>query len=447
MEREDVASIIEELYGQDRSEGARDRIAARVERIFVRDRVGVLNHVLKPQWYLLAWSQIFFPAQMMGPLSRLFPNQRKVLNGVFDGLEKALREFVRHGSVSYDSLWPLLELIELLAGEVSRVPALHALFARRYVGMYEIDDDPVLQSALTWLINELVERGEASVSMALRICRGLLEGKGPIPSTVIRLVARARPVLDQEFSAAPAFQSPLPKDVSSLIELSQEARNRIADKIRTKGRGITSGSLIPLLDPLVQRLFDLKRGERVTALAATKEALKFMCKKLGKHKERGGAVIQDVCAHMLEQVNDRPRRQAFLTIEACEAIRDKAPFDCAVAMADFAPRASPRLAIGIWNCIAEAFEEAVDGALPSPPLLRLRWALPARRWILAGRLDPKSVEVFFERVIPALNKDARILGPCAHWINARFDLHSDAERLWSLRRARRKGLSLGGPRR
>jgi hypothetical protein len=302
-----------------------------------------------------------------------------LLAATFDEITSLLSD-VPHERITYDRLWTILELLEELAAVVVRIHGLSRIYARLYARLVIDARSPFVMCALTWGINELLERGAGSAKLALDIARLVLdEGCSAETSSVLQILGDLRadlvPLLD-------AHQLPgKSEDAARLRHRASDAALAAQRAIvRLARQGRTLQTLPAEVLAIVRQLDASAPLDGILAMAGVKLVVRALWRTreslpLRNHR----AFIHRLCAALLD-VN---AASAFLRIEAAEAIRDKWTPVCIAEMVHVFPRGSALMRQGIMVCVAEGYEEHYAGelkrSLPFYELNPVRYKPVARR--------------------------------------------------------------------
>jgi hypothetical protein len=321
--------------------------------------------------------------------------------------------------LTFDMFWPTLETLEEIAAVVVAVPdeASVQIYARSYAKLVSGSADPVVTCALTWGVNEFLERGMASVALGQRIATEL-QGNDPTQQTACILAALAH--LRREIAPVAPQASGLSKDARLLCASFDRLAADGSDEFRLLlgGHALPNKTKIHHL-PSVQRDCELFLSREpligLLAMATVKRIVRELWQPSARNNTVRDAFVRELCEVLLGAAAEG-KISSFLAIEAIEAVRDKAAPICVAQMLRFLPNASPALAQGIFVCVVEGYEEEFAG--------EQQLAVP--RFLLAPpRYEPGAIALPLDRFGIAA---ARAAANDAHlrknlqWANGRFAL-------------------------
>jgi len=343
-----------------------------------------------------------------------------VLESCLFEIRQAIDDRVQSNNPTFDSLWPILECYEEVAEKACGTSQLDDLFMEHYVKTCLSVDSSLVKAVMVWGTNELIEREtskEVGKKIAIQLFNKLTSQPGRKLKTILGLVSMWHNARIQE--------------AEQIAENSRTEANKIAERLeRNFPLARTPKDFAVLIEeglsPFVDSFDNFSGADGILNMAKSKFVLRSALKHLrDKHPDPDRSKNTDdammwLVTSILNSVNKKPERSAFLAIEACEAIRDLFPRACAKAMAEYLRLADPRLAQGIAVCIAEGYEEEKD----KTPTRRFRLDKSNGKWKPAGQ-EKVDLDEFFNTGHHGINE--RRLDHVAHWINQRLDLHPAAK--------------------
>jgi hypothetical protein len=304
-----------------------------------------------------AWTRSTVPKDVL--LNAVARGEDLVLqvHAIFDALDDQVRR--TPGRIALDAFWPCLELIELVA-MVALAHGAGDTFVARFVDLLHLADQPAVRCALTWGVNEFLERGEASQCAAKDISLLLLRDKQQMPHAILRQLARLRPELKPLVDDSPHRPS------FHLRQLELSLRDHTHRTMDVVTRLLTTSAskavliqalaasapfrLLGISDPLLQML----------AVTSVKAVVRAADKMLPPKDERRD-VFCAAAYRVLIGFAEAPRPSAFVAIEAIEGLRSHFATKTAKLMAKSFKTGSPFLRQALLICAIEGYEEDFAG--------------------------------------------------------------------------------------
>lgn len=340
------------------------------------------------------------------------------LHSLFDAIQERAVRLPR----TYDAAWPPLELFEQVAAKVYTHPALWPVFIERYATMCLETPNTLLKGAMTWGINELLERGQQAPLGRAIACR---LAQPPVDITVHRvlgILCTLRPPLRRFLSDQGCPLAPPDTETLRLRQLADAAIRHI-DAWASTQRPTAPALIFPRPAEMEQLISfwhatQSDRGIGIVAMGEMKRVLEAAVSSV----QGDEALIRDLCLFLLKKVDGNPHFSTFFAIEALEAVRDAAPAACARLMAEYLRELQNlTVAFGIAVCIAEGYEEGGEDSIAA----RMRFARSPGAWeavVTAPGLPEHDLDGFFPIAAEVLNT-RRDLDDVAEWMNRRLDLH------------------------
>jgi hypothetical protein len=333
-----------------------------------------------------------------------------------------LRHFSRKAAPSYDAVWTILEGWEQLGARVSPGSRLGELFVESYVHLCLKTPNTFLKGAMTWGLNEFLERGKqvkTGQEVARRLIRAIKEKPDTTVLRVLHVLNRLKEEL-REVTDKKEFQLP-PEDreTVALGQLADGAIQRFDKESRFKEE-VRRLASFPEVKELIEWWHAARSGQGmgIMAMGQFKRVLGHVAERVGDNYK----LIRGLCTPILTKVDSDPKFPTFLAIESLEAVRGEAPAHCARVMAEYLRYVkSETLAFGIDVCMAEHYEEKGEKAAPA----RWRFSREAGRWkavVKYPEVKPNKLDCFFLLAERALNARPD-LASLAYWINRRLDQH------------------------
>lgn len=315
-----------------------------------------------------AWAGTHIPARILreARLAGIADEHRAyILDGVFDALAETTCDYLTAPNAHVDTIWPLLESLEELGGEVSREPILASLFVARYVEL-ATGHSATLTASLTWGVNELFERGPASQHLA-----------GEVAAELVRLdrTDRSRSILHLIGRLRPRDQKRLPlhemhdldragKDfLRTLLEHVERSRRLFSASLRDDANRIDFTNALP---SAFARLLYLARSTSAFTTVATTAAIKLALRGTYTPVARTAprprsAAVGHLCALVMDRVAGVHDGVVFPACEALEGMRDRFKAECASVMAALLPDARPLMRQALFVFMSEGYEESFRG--------------------------------------------------------------------------------------
>ncbi len=331
--------------------------------------------------------------------------------GAFAVLDRVLGAMRSKGPVRFDRLWPVLEAIEQIAAIIAGDADLCSAYVAGCVALVVRHPDPAIVCGLAWSVNELLERGPESKELARRTAEALVEiDSSDITMATLLMIAESRP---KDRALLPLHSGALSPAgwmlLGSLLRLAEEATAEVGawlDDPRANVERFTELlSLLYVQEPLMGLI----------AMASLKLVFVRLLTAAKFRRAPIEPLVIKLCTSLFSEI-DRHADAAFLVTEACEAIRDKQPRACALAMVRIFRTASPRVRQGIAVCIAEGYEEDFGG-MPQRIVPKFNVDRAGIRFNPAVAND---LDVFGTRVAALARKD-RTMYPHLAWMNERLD--------------------------
>lgn len=348
----------------------------------------------------------------------------------FDGTDRdalitrvnVLRHFSRSALPSYDATWTILEAWEQLGARVHPGGDAGELFIQSYVEICLKTPNTFLKGAMTWGLNEFLERGR-QVEIGKEIGRRLINEITRRPDTTVTRVLHVLSELKDELKEVTeerGFQ--LPRQDRETIALKKLADGAIRRFDEESGlvAGVRRLASLPEVKELIGWWHSAKSGQGmgIAAMGRLKLVLGHVAERAKAHYR----LIRDLCAPILRKVDSERNFSTFLAIELLEAVREEAPAHCARVMGEYLRYIkSEALAFGIDVCMAEHYEYGGEKSSSS----RYRLAGGPRRWKAIEKypqLPKNDLDCFFPLAAKALNARPELAG-LAYWINRRLDQH------------------------
>lgn len=351
--------------------------------------------------------------------SRIFNEvDSKSLNSCVDVMELFLEPFPN----SYDAAWLILEWWEQIGQRAWKNKDCRKIFIERYSKMCIESSNTLFKACLTWGLNEFLERGSQE-AIGLEIARRLIKSNpGITVYRVLHILSILRPSL-KKLVSQDDYQLPSPdSEILFLNSLATEGIRKIegAPGILTNLSHAAKISPPQEIEELMSFLRTQKsdNGIGIVAMGELKRLLYSVMEKVEGNYER----IKEICLSILKKVDSDADFSKFLGIESLEAVRDKAPTQCAQIMGEYLNDVKDKnLAFGINVCIAEGYEEGGEKSTGA----KMRLIRDSGIWKAVEKHpdNPQNeLDVYFPVAAKAINlrKD---LTDVAFWLNKRLDQH------------------------
>jgi len=333
-----------------------------------------------------------------------------MVRGAFAVLDRVIAAMRARGPVRFDHLWPVLEAIEQIAAIIAGNADLCAAYVDGCAALVARHPDPAVVSGIAWSVNELLERGPESKELARRTAEALVEvDSSDITMATLLMIAESRP---KDRALLPLRSDALSPAgwmlVSALLHVADEATAEVGAWVDDPRAPLDR------FTELLSLLYVHVPFMGLIAMAALKLVFVRLLTAAKFRRTPMEPLVIKLCTSLFDEI-DHHADAAFLVTEACEAIRDKQPRACALAMVRIFRTASPRVRQGIAICVAEGYEEDFGGALQR---LVPRFIVD-RAGVRFNTAAANDLDVFGTRVA-ALARSDRTIYPHLAWMNERL---------------------------
>jgi hypothetical protein len=344
---------------------------------------------------------------------------------------EVLKEHIEKQQIAaFDNFWPILEGFEEIAAKICDDKELAEQFAKLYVDICLKMNNNTVESAMSWLLNELSERGENSYKIAEEVAKGFLRSDKTSAKRIASLIINIKSgefaslVNDQEVVKTYETVNKTYEDILNLLE---EAKTSIEQIQSLRDIDIFMHSK---LQKIQEMCYANPNGEQgIVLLAMMKEMLKMLCNKIKEAKnleKQSTNIVQKLIYAMILPVNNDKDRSVFIAVDSCEVIRDKFVKEFGKAVVNLlleTGSSDTRVAIGLQVCIAELYEE-VENNETTIPIIRINLRNNSLNYVRFFRRSKQELDVYYSKMIKVIKRHPEICFAIT-WLNNRLDLHQE----------------------